>query len=41
MTVKIGWPDGREIEQRVAVEMELRRNGPRAVIARLSHQPRN
>jgi uncharacterized protein (TIGR02246 family) len=41
IAVRIGWRDGREVEQRVAVEMELVRRDGRAVIARLSHQPKN
>ncbi len=40
IAVRIGWRDGREVEQRVAVEMELVRRDGRAVIARLSHQPK-
>jgi hypothetical protein len=39
--VRIGWHDGREVEQRVAVDMELVRRDGRALIARLSQQPRN
>lgn len=39
LTVKIGWRDGREVEERVGVSMELVRRDGRAVIARLSHQP--
>lgn len=38
--VKTGWRDGREVEQRMAVDMELVRQGGRAVIAKLSLQPR-
>jgi len=41
IAVRIGWRDGREVEQRVAVDMELVRRDGRAVIARLSHQARN
>ena len=41
IAVRIGWRDGREVEQRVDVEMELVRRDGRAVIARLSHQPKN
>lgn len=41
ITVKIGWRDGREVEQRVNVDMELVRRDGRVVIARLSHQPKN
>jgi hypothetical protein len=37
---KIAWADGREVEQRVAMQMELVRRGGRVVIARLSFQPR-
>ena len=39
--VKIRWRDGRDVEQRVNVDMELVRRDGRVVIARLSHQPRN
>lgn len=38
MLVRIGWRDGREVEQRVAVDMELVRRDGRAVIAKLSHK---
>ena len=41
ITVRIGWRDGREVEQRVSVDMELVRRDGRVVIARLSHQPKN
>jgi uncharacterized protein (TIGR02246 family) len=41
IAVRIGWHDGREIEQRVAVDMELVRRDGRAVIARLVHQSKN
>ena len=41
IAVKIGWRDGREVEQRIALEMELMRRGGRTVIARLSQQVRN
>ncbi len=41
IAVRIGWRDGREVEQKLAVEMELVRRDGRAVIARLSHQPKN
>ncbi len=41
ITVKVGWRDGREVEQRVNVDMELVRRDGRVVIARLSHQPKN
>jgi hypothetical protein len=40
ITVRIGWRDGREVEQRLNVDMELMRRDGRVVIARLSHQPR-
>ena len=33
--VKIGWRDGREVEQRVALEMDLVRRENRTVISRL------
>ena len=41
IAVRIGWRDGREVEQRINVEMELVRRDGRAVIARLSHQPKD
>jgi ketosteroid isomerase-like protein len=41
IAVRIGWRDGREVEQRVAVEIDLVRRDGRALIARLSHQPQN
>jgi hypothetical protein len=41
LTVRIGWRDGREIEQRVNVDMEFVRRDGRVVIARLAHQPKN
>lgn len=41
IAVKIGWRDGREVEQRVAIDMELVRRDGRTVIAKLSHQPKN
>lgn len=41
VTVRIGWRDGREVEQRLAMDMELMRRDGRVVIARLSQQPRN
>lgn len=41
ISVRIGWRDGREIEQRLAVDMELVRRDGRAVIARLDQQPRH
>jgi hypothetical protein len=37
--VRIGWRDGREVEQRHAVDMELARRDGRVVITRLSQQP--
>jgi hypothetical protein len=40
LTVKTAWRDGREAEQRVAVDMEFVRQGGRAVISRLGLQPR-
>jgi hypothetical protein len=40
IAVTVSWRDGREFEQRVAVDMELVRQGGRAVISRLSFQPR-
>jgi DnaJ-domain-containing protein 1 len=39
--VRIGWRDGRDVEQRIAVDMELVRRDGRALIARLSQQPHN
>lgn len=41
ISVRIGWRDGREVEQHVAVDMELVRRDGRALIAKLSQQPRN
>jgi hypothetical protein len=41
ITVRIGWRDGREVEQRLAMDIELVRRDGRVVIARLSQQPRN
>jgi curved DNA-binding protein CbpA len=41
ITVRIGWRDGREVEQRLAIDMELVRRDGRVVIARLSQQPKN
>ena len=38
--VKTGWRDGREVEQRVAVDMELVHQDGRAVIGKLNLQPR-
>jgi len=40
VTVKIGWRDGREVEQRLALDMELVRRDGRVVIAKLSQQPK-
>jgi len=40
VTVRIGWRDGREVEQRLALDMELVRRDGRVVIARLSQQLR-
>ena len=40
ITVRIGWRDGREVEQRLALDMELVRRDGRVVIARLSQQPK-
>lgn len=39
--VRIGWRDGREVEQRLNLDMELARRDGRVVIARMSHQPKN
>ena len=39
LAVRIGWRDGREVEQRVTVDIELARRGGRVVITRLSHLP--
>jgi ketosteroid isomerase-like protein len=39
ITVKIGWRDGREVEQRFNLDMELMRRDGRLVIARMTHQP--
>jgi len=39
--VRIGWRDGREVEQRLALDMELVRRDGRVVIARLTQQPKN
>jgi len=41
ITVRIGWRDGREVEQRLAMDMELVRRDGRVVIARLSQQTKN
>ena len=41
IAVKIGWRDGREVEQYIAVDLELMRRGGKTVIARLSQQVRN
>ena len=40
IAVRIDWRDGREVEQRIAVDMELARRDGRVVITRLSHQAR-
>jgi uncharacterized protein (TIGR02246 family) len=40
ISVRIGWRDGREVEERIAVDMELVRRDGRALIAKLSQQPR-
>jgi hypothetical protein len=40
IAVKIGWRDGREVDQRIAVDMEMAHRDGRLVITRLSHQPR-
>lgn len=40
LDVKIGWRDGRSIEQRIAMDMELVHRGDRTVIAKLTHRPR-
>ena len=40
ITVRIGWRDGREVEQRLSLDMELARRDGRVVIARLMHQPK-
>ena len=39
IAVRIGWRDGREVEQRVAIDMEVARRDGRVVITRLAHQP--
>jgi len=41
ITVRIGWRDGREVEQRLLLDMELVRRDGRVVIARLSQQAKN
>ncbi len=41
ISVRIGWRDGREVEHHVAVDIELVRRDGRALIAKLSQQPRN
>ena len=41
ITIRIGWRDGREVEQRLALDMEIVRRDGRVVIARLSQQPKN
>ena len=40
IAVRIGWRDGREVDQRIAVDMEMAHRDGRLVITRLSHQPR-
>jgi hypothetical protein len=40
ITVVIGWRDGREVVQRLNVDMELMRRDGRVVIAKLTHQPK-
>jgi len=40
LMVKIGWRDGRQVEQRVDVDMEIVRRDGHVVIAKLSHQPK-
>jgi hypothetical protein len=39
ITVMIGWRDGREVVQRLNVDMELMRRDGHVVIAKLTHQP--
>jgi len=39
IAVRIGWRDGREVEQHVAIDMEVARRDGRVVITRLAHQP--
>ena len=41
IAVRIGWRDGREVEQRIALEMDLMRRGGKTVISRMSQQVRN
>ena len=41
ITVRIGWRDGREVEQRLNLDMELMRRDGRVVIARMTHQPKS
>ncbi len=41
IAVRIGWHDGREVEQRLAVDIELVRQDGRTVIAKLLQQPKN
>jgi len=38
IAVRIAWRDGREVKQRVAVDIEVARRGGRVVITRLAHQ---
>jgi hypothetical protein len=40
IAVRIGWRDGREVDQRIAIDMEMAHRDGRLVITRLSHQPR-
>jgi len=40
ITVRIGWRDGREVEQRLALDVEIVRRDGRVVIAKLSQQPK-
>jgi ketosteroid isomerase-like protein len=41
IAVKIGWRDGRQVEERLNVNMELVRQDGHIVIAKLFHQPRD
>ena len=41
ITVRIGWRDGREVEQRLAVDMEFVRRDGRVMIARLSQRQKS
>ena len=40
LTMKTLWRDGRESEQRMSVDIEIVRQGSRAVISSMSLQPR-